>query len=241
MKRHKFTLSVLLAVVVALGLGVPTLAKPQAPAPPGEFEIARFYIEYNQSANDLGFHVTLDGEDWTSLRIYDPTGKMIFDVSAKGGYKNLGLTELFFEGAEPNLDEFPLDELLALFPEGEYTFIGKTTDNKQLVSTATLSHDVPNGPDISTAPSLACPDTIAVSWAPVTGPAPILPDGTINVVAYQVIVGPLLVTVPASVNSLTIPPEYYQTLASNTTHPYEVLAIDANGNQTITEGTFFKP
>ena len=67
----------------------------------------------------LGFHVSLDGEDWTDLKIFDPTGKKIFDVSAGGGYKNLGLTELFFEGAEPNLAEFPLEELLALFPEGE--------------------------------------------------------------------------------------------------------------------------
>lgn len=232
MKRLKRTF-IFLAAVVALGLGVPGLAQ-------DGFDIARIYIEYNQSANDLGFHVTLDGEEWTDLKIYDPAGTKIFDLSAKGGYKNLGLTELFFEGAEPNLSEFPLEELLALFPEGEYTFIGKTVDNEKLVSTATLSHDVPNGPVISTAPSLACPGTIAVSWTPVTGPAPILPNGTINVVAYQVIVGSFQVTVPASVTSVTVPPEYYQSLASGT-HPYEVLAIDANGNQTITEGTFVKP
>ncbi len=234
MKRLKRT-SIFLAAVVALGLGVPAMAQPA-----DTFKIARFYIEYNQSANDLGFHVTLDGDDWTSLRIYDPTGTKIFDVSAKGGYKNLGLTELFFEGAEPNLDDFPLAELLALFPEGEYTFIGKTTDNKQLVSTAFLSHDVPNGPVLSTAPSTACPGTIAISWPPVTSPAPILPNGTVNIVAYQVIVGPMLITVPASVTSLTIPPEYYQTLASGI-QLYEVLAIDANGNQTITESSFVKP
>ncbi|MDQ5857105.1 MAG: hypothetical protein M3542_02340 [Acidobacteriota bacterium] len=142
--------SIFLAAVVALGLGVPGLAQ-------DGFDIARIYIEYNQSANDLGFHVTLDGEEWTDLKIYDPTGTKIFDLSAKGGYKNLGLTELFFEGAEPNLSEFPLEELLALFPEGEYTFIGKTVDNEKLVSTATLSHDVPDGPDISTAPSPRAP------------------------------------------------------------------------------------
>jgi hypothetical protein len=232
MKRHKRLGLILLVAMMALGLAAPGLAQ--------GFDIARIYIEYNESANDLGFHVTLDGEEWTELKIYDPTGTKIFDLSAKGGYKNLGLTELFFEGAEPNLDEFPLEELLALFPEGEYTFIGKTVDNEKLVSTATLSHDVPAGPVISTAPSTACTGTIAVSWPAVTGPAPILPDGTINVVAYQVIVGSFQVTVPASVLGVTVPLEYYQTLASGT-HPYEVLSIDANGNQTITEGTFVKP
>ena len=84
---------VLLAAVLALL--IPTAGYGQG------FEEARIYIEYNETANDLGFHVSLDGEDWTDLKIFDPTGKKIFDVSASGGYKNLGLTELFFEGAEP--------------------------------------------------------------------------------------------------------------------------------------------
>ena len=214
---------------------------PATPARADSFSIARIYIEYNESANDLGFHVTLDGEDWTRLQIYDPNGTKIADLTAKGGYKNLGLTELFFEGAEPNLDEFPLEELLALFPEGEYTFIGKTADGGQLVSTATLSHDVPAGPSISTATAPACNgDTIAVSWAPVTGPAAILPDGDIQIVEYQVIVEKFEITVPASITSVTVPAEFYQSLSSGT-HLYEVLAIDASGNQTITEGSFEKP
>ena len=92
----------------ALTLLVPTSARAQ------EFEEARIYIEYNESANDLGFHVSLDGEDWTDLKIIDPTGTKIFDVSGSGGYKRLGLTELFFEGAEPNLSEFPLQAARAV-------------------------------------------------------------------------------------------------------------------------------
>jgi hypothetical protein len=46
--------------------------------------------------------------------------------------------------------------------------------------------------------------------------------------------------VPASVTSVTVPEQYYQSLAPGT-HDFEVLAIDENGNQTITEGTFVKP
>ena len=231
MKRK--VLFVFLAAVVAVGLGAPAQAQ--------EFDIARIYIEYNESGNDLGFHVFLDGEDWTDLKIYDPNGTKILDLTAKGGYKDLGLTELFFEGAEPNLDEFPLEELLALFPEGEYTFIGKTVDGEKLISTATLSHDVPAGPAVSTATAPACSgDTLVVSWEPVTGPAAILPDGDITIVGYQVIVGSFQVTLPASATQVTVPEEYYQSLASGT-HDFEVLAIDASGNQTITEGTFVKP
>jgi hypothetical protein len=233
MKRSMIVLSAFLLAAAAVLV-------PATPARADEFSIARIYIEYNESANDLGFHVTLDGEDWTRLQIYDPNGTKLIDLTAKGGYKNLGLTELFFEGAEPNLDEFPLEELLALFPEGEYTFIGKTADGGQLVSTATLSHDVPAGPSISTAAAPACNgDTIAVSWAPVIGPAAILPDGDIQIVEYQVIVEKFQVTVPASVTSVTVPEEYFASLPSGT-HLYEVLAIDVSGNQTITEGSFVK-
>lgn len=231
MKRSMRTLASFLLGAVALGLGAPGLAQ--------GFDIARIYIEYNQSANDLGFHVTLDGEEWTDLKIFDPAGTKIFDLSAKGGYKNLGLTELFFEGAEPNLDEFPLEELLALFPEGEYTFIGKTVDGGQLVSTATLSHNVPAGPFPLSTAAAECGNTIEISWPAVEDPAAILPDGEINVVEYQVIVEKFQVTVPASITSVTVPEEYYQSLAPGT-YDFEVLAIDVSGNQTITEGTFVK-
>ena len=231
MNRHRRALSVVLGVLALVGLAARGWAQ--------QFEEARIYIEYNESANDLGFHVSLDGEDWTDLRIYDPSGTKIIDLSAKGGYKDLGLTELFFEGAEPTLSEFPLSELLALFPEGEYTFIGKTVDGERLVSTATLSHDVPAGPSVSTE-AAACGSTIDVTWTPVTGPAAILPEGDINIVGYQVIVGSFQVTLPGTSTSVTVPEEFYQTLAPGT-HDFEVLAIDASGNQTITEGTFVKP
>lgn len=204
-----------------------------------DFEVARINIEYNQSGNDLGFHVFLDGEDWTALKIYDPNGRKIVDVSASGGYRDLGLTELFFEGAEPNLAEFPLEELLALFPAGEYTFIAKTVDNERLEATATLTYDVPAGPTAFTSPS-AAGNSIEIGWTAVSDPAAILPGGSIDVVLYQVIVGSFQVTVPSSVLSVTVPPEYFQSLEAGT-HDFEVLAVDASGNQTITEGTFQVP
>jgi hypothetical protein len=231
MKRNMRTLAIFLLGAVALVLGTPARAD--------EFSIARIYIEYNESGNDLGFHVTLDGEDWTRLQIYDPNGTKIADFTAKGGYKNLGLTELFFEGAEPNLGEFPLEDLLALFPEGEYTFIGKTVDGGQLISTATLSHNVPAGPSPLSTAAAECGDTIVISWPAVEDPAAILPDGDITVVEYQVIVEKFQVTVPFSVTSVTVPEEFYQSLAPGP-HDFEVLAIDVSGNQTITEGVIVK-
>src|SRR5262245_19585585 len=94
------------------------------------FSIAKIYWEYNASANDLGVHVSLDAEDWRRLRILTPAERSIFEVEGKGAYRELGMTELFFEGAEPSLDEFPLAGLLARFPEGQYEIEGRTVDGQ---------------------------------------------------------------------------------------------------------------
>ncbi len=203
------------------------------------FEITKLYIEYNQSANDLGFHVSLDGEDWKRMAITSPDHRKIFNVSGKGGYMQLGMTELFFEGAEPTLDEFPLDDLLALFPEGDYEFKGKTVDNEEISGIATLSHAVPNGPANAVA-TFTAPDSLVISWDAVTTHPVGFPDRPISIVGYQVLVDPFDVIVPASVTSVTVSPEFAASLGSGD-HPFEVLAIDASGNQSITEGTVTVP
>jgi hypothetical protein len=228
MTRTVRILWILFVLALAAGLATPGWGKP--------FKEARIYIEYNESANDLGFNVSHDAEDWESLEIRAPNGTTIFEVESAGGYTDLGLTELFFEGAEPNLDDFPLEDLLDRFPEGRYRFIGTTVDGRSLSSTALLSHAVPAGPVVSTN---VLPNSITIHWAPVTGPAAILPDGGVTIVGYQVIVESFQVTLPATSTQVTLPAQFAASLGSGE-HLFEVLAIDASGNQTITEGAFVK-
>jgi hypothetical protein len=93
------------------------------------------------------------------------------------------MTELFFEGAEPSLDEFPLKELLALFPEGDYLFEGTTVDGETIQGTGTLSHAVPNGPaDVSAELS---GDSLVISWDPVTTTPPGFPKRPISIVGIR--------------------------------------------------------
>jgi len=219
-------LLVVLVAVVALGM--------EAPGRAAGFSIARIYIEYNRSANDLGFHVSIDGEDWRSLQIINPAGTTVFQVEGKGGYKQLGLTELFFEGAEPSLDDFPLEDLLALFPEGRYKLVGTTVNGARMLSTATLSHAVPDGPSVS---AVVDDDTVTISWGAVEDPPEGFPLKRIDIVGYQVIVGSFQVTLPAGSTEVTVPREFVESLKPGE-HAFEVLAIDAGGAQTITEGTF---
>ena len=231
MKRRTHLLHIFLMGAIALGLGTPSWAQ--------EFDEARIFIEYNESDNDLGFHVFLDGEDWETLKIVRPGGVTIFEIDATGGapnlgYAGLGLTELFFEGAEPSLDPGTLEDLLERFPEGDYTFMGVTVDGTPLMSTATLSHIVPAGPEVS---AKVAGRNVTISWETVTESAAILPGVDVEIVGYQIIVGSFEVTLPATSTQVKLPKEFVESLEPGE-HDFEVLAIEEGGNQTITSGSF---
>lgn len=225
MATHARSCHVLL-VVLSLVLAAPCWS--------AGFAEARIYIEYNASGNDLGFHVFLDGEDWTTLKIVNPSGATIFQVEGSGPYRDLGLTELFFEGAEPSLAEVPLADLLALFPEGRYRFSGVTVEGRRISSTAVLTHAVPDAPSVA---ADVTAEAVVIRWQPVTGVPDGFPQRSITISGYQVIVGTFQVTLPASATQVTLPEELVQSLPGGE-HAFEVLAIESGGNQTITEGTF---
>jgi hypothetical protein len=206
--------------------------------------IKRIYFEYNSTASrlgDLGVHVFLDGEDWQEIEIINPEGRAIFEVEGKGPYREMGMTELFFEGAEPDLADVPLQELLDRFPAGLYRFVGKTVNGERIVDTATLTHAIPAGPGNVSA-EVGPGNKVIISWDRVTGPPNGFPNEPISVVAYQVIVGSFQVTLPATSaprQSVTVPREFVRSLAPGE-QLFEVLAIEAGGNQTITESSFIK-
>jgi hypothetical protein len=87
MKKHPRGLVIFLAAVIGL-MGFAARGARGAP-----FPIAKIYFEYNSSANDLGVHVFLDGEDWRNVKIVHPDGRTIFDVTGKGGWGELGMTD----------------------------------------------------------------------------------------------------------------------------------------------------
>jgi hypothetical protein len=235
MKISTVVRSILVCFTVALVLAA---AAPEARAKTN-FSIAKVFFEYNSTPNDLGVHVFLDGEDWKELKIINPRGRTIFEVEGKGPYKDLGMTELFFEGAEPNLADVPLQELLDRFPAGDYRLVGRTVDRERIVGTATLTHAIPAGP--ANLSALVGPgNSLIIGWDAVTSPPVGFPQEPINIVGYQLIVGAFQVTVPATTTSVTVSPEFVASLASGL-QLFEVLAIEAGGNQTITEGSFTKP
>jgi hypothetical protein len=199
-------------------------------------------IEFNASGNDVGAQVLLDGEPWRWVNIKSPDGRKILDIQSSGSLRKQGLTELFFESSEPSLDEVPLATFLARFPAGEYEFEGITIEGEELEGTATFTHVIPAGPVIVSPQGGAPvdPRNAVIEWKPVT--KTMTGSGGIVIVGYQVIVEELesgrfhSIDLPASVTRVKIPREFFD--PQNSLYKFEVLAIEAGRNQTITEGSF---
>jgi hypothetical protein len=207
---------------------------------------AKLIIEHNATDEDTGFQGFIDGEGWERLDVTGPGGTVL-TIEGRGELQTLGLTELFFETVEPENAEVPIEDILAVLPEGEYTIEGPTVDGMQTRGTATLSHDIPAGPVLLSPAEGATVPTVnlVLRWSPVTQT---ITGEDINIIRYQVIVEVeeephtsaigkrgMSVYVNSSVTSLTVPNEI---LEPGTDYLWEVLAIEAGGNQTLSSSAF---
>jgi len=113
-----------------------------------EFGESLLYFELNNTDGDLGIHGKVDGDEWQQVRLEDPTGRSLIEIVNRGNVAIQGLTELFFESAEPTFDELNPMEFFARFPEGTYEWVGLTTDNEEIEGEAYLSHKIPAAPTV---------------------------------------------------------------------------------------------
>ena len=171
--------------------------------------------------------------------------------------KEIGLAELFFEGEEPSLDEVPFARFRSLFPEGNYLFVARTTDNQELRSTDPLTAELPCpvtvvSPGEEEAISL---NEAVVSWQSAPG---VFNSDTkkcdtredVEIDRYQFVVllededndlrREFLVDLPPGVTRVPIPLEFIEegTRFEGTGFLLELLAIEDSGNKTITARGF---
>src|SRR5262245_43226746 len=92
------------------------------------FDEAYLFFELNDTDGDLGIHSLIDGDAWKRLEIDDPNDVRMLDVLVRGRLRRQGLTEVFFESAEPPFDELSPEKFFKRFPEGVYDFSGRTLD-----------------------------------------------------------------------------------------------------------------
>jgi hypothetical protein len=111
------------------------------------FDEARLFLELNDTDGDLGIHGKVDGDEWKYLEIEDPSDRKMLNLWVRGRLRRQGLTELFFESAEPTFDELDPEKFFRRFPEGEYDIEGYTLDGEERESEVYLSHVIPAAPD----------------------------------------------------------------------------------------------
>ena len=207
---------------------------------------AKLLIEHNATDEDTGFQGFADGDGWKRLTI---GSEPLLAVRPTGTLESLGLTEFFFETHEPPNDEVPIPSVLSRIPENAYPFKGEMLPSSSAMATANLSHRIPAGPGLLTPRNGANeidPMNALVSWEPVTSA---VNGSEVRIVGYEVIVEEdaeprypqgfarpwLSVHVPAHVTTVSIPPGF---LEPGTAYKYEVLAIEENGNQTLSSAAF---
>ena len=250
MTKYMLMFPVLLVVVVALILGAAPKKKEVV-----EFAEARIFLEFNATDLDLGIHIAFDAEGWEKVEVKGPGGTK-FKVRNGGSLKEIGSTEVFTESAEPPLDEENLEEsiaeFLALFPEGEYEFTGKTVNGDELESSAELTHDLPAAPglvfpDPEAEENVAEPDATVIEWSDTSK------EGDPAIVRYQVVVEfeaeeietvlefkvDVLADPEAATQSVTVPSEFFASFDGLEGElKAEVVAMAEGGNATISEQEF---
>lgn len=225
-----------------------------------EFAEAHVFFELNNTDGDLGIHALIDGEPWKRMRIEDQKERRILDVKLRGRLRRQGLTEIFFESAEPPFDELSPEDFFDRFPEGTYEIEGVTLEGDEMESETEITHAMPAPPEpkVNGEPydegDAYCEEPVTVSgpvviaWPEVDKTHPDLGDpqnsDEITINNYEVVVeveidddfaSVLSVILPPDRTSMTIPAEF---IAQGTEFKYEVLAREESFNQTAVECFF---
>lgn len=220
------------------------------------FDVAEIFFELNNTDGDLGIHALIDGDPWKQLEIEDPGEKNILQIRVSRQAAEQGLTELFFESAEPGFDELPPEAFFARFAEGTYEVSATTIDRGELESETVVTHLMPAPPanvqvngqlaplDCETEAPPSVTEPVTITWDAVTTSHPDLgrlPPEPINVVNYEVVVEidetPFSTStiLPASVTSFQVPSEI---IALGEEVKFEVLVREESFNQTAIESCF---
>ncbi len=166
--RHVLLLPIFLVAVVALIFTVPTASAGHRhhSYEVVELDECEVFIEYNSTDGDFGIHFFWDGEPWKWMTVWNEHLWPVLNVGTGKNVRAQGLTEAFFESAEPTLDELSFQEFLERFPEDEYRFRGRTLDWKRLVCETDFTHVLACPPD-ATVEFDPRARSLTVEWEPV--------------------------------------------------------------------------
>ncbi len=248
--RHAYLLFAAPLAIAGLVSTGPTHA-----AQPVEFEEAELYLELNDTDGDLGIHSSIDGDPYRQLKIKKPNGATVLLITAHGALRKQGLTQLFFESAEPGFDELTPEEFFERFPEGTYKIRANGIEGERFASDVDLSHVLaaPAGsvtvdglPAAANCDALILPvgiDPVVIDWAPVTTSHPTIGvAGPVTIDRYQFFVEQgdtkFGIDLEPSVTQFTVPSEMTD---MGGTFKFEIIARTDTGNNTAIESCYTVP
>lgn len=144
--RRLRCLTVALTTAAAFMLAAPPIWADDDDEDEIPFEEAELFFELNNTDGDLGIHSAVDGGPWKELEMEGPNGRELLDIKVRSRLRRQGLTQLFYESAEPTFDELDPEKFFRRFPPGEYEIEGTTLDGEDLESTTELTHLIPAAP-----------------------------------------------------------------------------------------------
>ncbi len=230
-------------------LALPVLLWSARPARPGGAEVeldeARIFIEFNSTDEDFGIQFFWDGDAWDSMAVLGPDERTLLRVQASRSLAEQGLTEGFFESAEPSIDELTMEEFFERFPEGTYEFEGETLKGEELEGEVEFSHTLP-APAANLYPAegqvLDLGSPLVASFDAVRTD---LEGNPVEIEQYEMIlefegeilrIFSMVLSGDTAHPSVSIPPEFLQEPGE---YKLEIIAEEEGGNRTISETSFF--
>jgi len=227
---------------------LPALLFASAASPVGGDEVqlaeAEVFIEWNSTDDDFGVHIFFDGGPWRRMRIVNADEIPVMQIKCSQSFAEQGMTEAFFESAEPPTSVLSMEEFLDRFPEGEYEFEGKTLDGRELEGETDFTHDIPEPPSRFVPNDGARVDAglpLVLRFAPVE--FSIFGD-PLEIEFYEVVLEAetelgqtmkIVLDGGEKRPAVTVPPEF---LLPGTEYKLEVLAQEESGNRTASEVAF---
>ncbi len=255
--------SAMFAGSLAVGYATAALADDDDDEGTIPYDVATIYFELNNTDGDLGIHSLIDGEPWKTLEIETPNERENLRIRVRNRLRLQGLTELFFESAEPPFESDEPDEVtlspeqfFQRFPEGIYEVSGRSLEGEELESDVTVTHVMPAPPvifvgdeqlpedcDEDPVPAVSAP--FDISWSPVTMSHPEIgrTGEPVEIEQYEVVVerpddGDVPFKISAQLGPTVTSFPFPAGLIAGEPLKVEVLAREASGNQTATESCF---
>lgn len=216
----------LVAVGLAAAAAQPALAQNPSCA---EFEELTMTLEQNATDGDAEVVFFAQGGDvgLKRLTITAPGGRRVARIT--GDRRGVGIREFLLESAEPP----DLPAVLASFPEGDYSFAGKTVDGECLTGTAPLSHQLAPATTLLTPEEdeVVPVDQLVLSWAAAAGAeryvVELNNEDSGSEFTFEVFPPTTSLEIPA------------QLVEADSEYQFGVGVKTANGNVTFVELTFF--